>query len=117
MLQDLAAVFAGSDRAECLRRGEEMAEKWGERKPEVAGMLRDGLEDCLTVWNYPDSHRRKLGSTNMLERLMKTLKQRTRVVGVFPNRASCERLIGAVLVEQHEKWQLEERPYFSMENV
>ena len=53
----------------------------------------------------------------LLERLMKTLKQRTRVVGVFPNRASCERLIGAVLVEQHEKWQLEERPYFSMENV
>lgn len=117
VLQDLAAVFAGSDRAECLRRGEEMAEKWGERKPEVARMLRDGMEDCLTVWNYPDSHRRKLGSTNMLERLMKTLKQRTRVVGVFPNRASCERLIGAVLVEQHEKWQLEERPYFSMENV
>lgn len=117
VLQDLAAVFAGSDRAECLRRGEEMAEKWEERKPEVARMLRDGLEDCLTVWNYPDSHRRKLGSTNMLERLMKTLKQRTRVVGVFPNRASCERLIGAVLVEQHEKWQLEERPYFSMENV
>ena len=117
VLQDLAAVFAGSDRAECLRRGEEMAEKWEERKPEVARMLRDGLEDCLTVWNYPDSHRRKLGSTNMLERLMKTLKQRTRVVGVFPNRASCERLIGAVLDEQHEKWQLEERPYFSMENV
>lgn len=117
VLQDLAAVFAGSDRAECLRRGEEMAEKWEERKPEVARMLRDGLEDCLTVWNYPDSHRRKLGSTNMLERLMKTLKQRTRVVGVFPNRASCERLMGAVLVEQHEKWQLEERPYFSMENV
>ena len=117
VLQDLAAVFAGSDRAECLRRGEEMAEKWEERKPEVARMLRDGLEDCLTVWNYPDSHRRKLGSTNMLERLMKTLKQRTRVVGVFPNRTSCERLIGAVLVEQHEKWQLEERPYFSMENV
>ena len=117
VLQDLAAVFAGSDRAECLRRGEEMAEKWEARKPEVARMLRDGLEECLTVWNYPDSHRRKLGSTNMLERLMKTLKQRTRVVGVFPNRASCERLIGAVLVEQHEKWQLEERPYFSMENV
>lgn len=117
VLRDLAAVLAGSDRAECLRRGEEMAANWEVRKPEVARMLRDGLEDCLTVWSYPESHRRRLGSTNMLERLMKTLKQRTRVVGVFPNRASCERLIGAILVEQHEKWQLEERPYFSMENV
>ena len=49
----------------------------------------------------------------LLERLMKTLKQRTRVVGVFPNRASCERLIGALLLERHEKWQLEKQPYFS----
>ena len=44
---------------------------------------------------------------------MKTLKQRTRVVRVFPNRASCERLIGALLLERHEKWQLEKQPYFS----
>ena len=80
-------------------------------------MLRQGLEDCLTVWDFPESHRHRLGSTNMLERLMKTLKQRTRVVGVFPNRASCERLIGALLLERHEKWQLETRPYFSMENA
>ena len=38
-------------------------------------------------------------------------------MGVFPNRASCERLIGALLLERHEKWQLETRPYFSMENA
>ena len=44
---------------------------------------------------------------------MKTLKQRTRVVGVFPNRASCERLIGALLLERHEKWQLETQPSLS----
>ena len=48
---------------------------------------------------------------------MKTLKQRTRVVGVFPNRASCERLIGALLLERHEKWQLEKQPYFSTPKV
>ena len=53
----------------------------------------------------------------MLERLTKTIKQRTRVEGVFPNRASCERLVGANLLERHEKWQLESRPYFSMENA
>ena len=83
----------------------------------VAAMLRQGLEDCLTVWDFPESQRRRLGSTNMLERLMKTLQQRTPVVGVFPNRASCERLIGALLLERHKKWQLEPRPYFSMENA
>ena len=53
----------------------------------------------------------------MLRRLMKTLQQRTRVVGVFPNRASCERLIGAILLQRHEQWQLESRPCFSMENA
>ncbi len=117
VLSDLAAVFAGEDKQECLRRGEEMAQKWETRRPKVAAMLRQGLEDCLTVLDFPEGHRRRLGSTNMLERLMKTLKQRTRVVGVFPNRASCERLIGAILLERHEKWQLEPRPYFSMENA
>ncbi len=117
VLSDLAAVFAGEGKQQCLARGEEMALKWEPRRPPVAAMLREGLEDCLTAWDFPESHRRRLGSTNMLERLMKTLKQRTRVVGVFPNRASCERLIGAMLLERHEKWQIESRPYFSMENV
>ncbi len=117
VLSELAAVFAAGEKDECLRRGEEMAQNWQTRRPKVAAMLRDGLEDCLTVLDFPEGHRRRLGSTNMLERLMKTLKQRTRVVGVFPNRASCERLIGAILLERHEKWQLESRPYFSMENA
>ena len=117
VLSDLAAVFAGEGKQQCLDRGEEMAEKWEPRRPKVAAMLRGGLEDCLTVLDFSEAHRRRLGSTNMLERLMKTLKQRRQVVGVFPNRAWCERLIGAILLERHEKWQLETRPYFSMENA
>jgi len=92
--KDIAAVFAGDDRAECLRRGEEMAVKWEQRYSSVARMLRDGLEDCLTVEDFPECHRRRLRSTNMLENLMKRLKARTKVVGVFPNRPSCDRLIG-----------------------
>ncbi len=87
VLSELAAVFAAREKDECLRRGEEMAQNWETRRPKVAAMLRHGLEDCLTVLDFPEGHRRRLGSTNMLERLMKTLKQRTRVVGVFPNRA------------------------------
>jgi len=117
VLSELAAVFAGEEKQECLRRGEEMAQKWETRRPKVAAMLRDGLEDCLTVLDFPESHRRRLASTNMLERLLKTLQQRRRVVGVFPNRASLERLIGAILLERHEQWQLETRPYCSMENA
>jgi transposase-like protein len=117
LMGDLAAVYGSWDRAECLRRGEEMAQKWNGRSVAVSSMLKDGLEDTLAVLSFPEHHRRKLASTNMLENVMKRLKKRTRVVGIFPNRASCDRLIGAQLLELHEKWQMEEKSYLNMECV
>lgn len=115
VLADVAAVFEPWDRSECLRRAEEMASKWQSRYPTVAKMLRESVEDCLAVLSFPASHRRRLASTNLAENLMKQLKRRTRVVGVFPSRSSCDRLIGSLLVEIHEKWQLEDRPWLNME--
>jgi transposase-like protein len=115
LMKDLAAVFAPRDAAECLQRGEEMAIRWQPRSPAVAAMLRDGLGDCLANLSFPERHRRRLASTNLLERLMRTLKARTRVVGVFPCRASCDRLVGAQLLEVNEDWQAAGRPYFNME--
>jgi transposase-like protein len=115
--RDLVAVFEPEDRAECLRRGEELAVKWEGRYPAVAKMLREGLEDCLAVLDFPASPRRRLQSTNLLENLMKRLKKRSRVVGVFPSRSSCDRLLGAQLLEVHEDWSLDETAYFNIENV
>jgi transposase-like protein len=115
LMSDLAAVYADWDRPECLRRGQEMADKWRKRYPAVSRMLEEGLEDTLSVLGRPEHHRRKLSSTNLLENIMKRLKKRTRVVGVFPNAASCDRLIGSQLLELHEQWQTEERSYFNME--
>jgi putative transposase len=112
---DLASVFAPAERMECLRRGEEMACKWDPICPAVASTLRDGLEDCLAVLSMPEHHRKRLASTNLLENMMKRLKKRTKVVGVFPNRSSCLRLIGAQLLELHESWLTEETAYFNME--
>jgi transposase-like protein len=114
VLSDAKGVFRGEDRQECLRRGEEMAAKWEGRCPAVAKMLREGLEDTLTVQDLPGPHRRRLNSTNMLESLMRRLKRRTNVVGVFPNRASCERLVGAMLLETHEDWATERAAYIGM---
>ena len=115
LMKDLAAVFAPWERAECLRRGEEVAAKWEKGCPAVASIIREGLEDCLAVLSFPEHHRRKLASTNLLENLMKRLKKRTWVVGIFPNRPSCERLIGAQLLEVHEDWQAADKAYFNME--
>jgi len=118
LMADLAAVLGPQERVECLRRGEEMAVKWeGMRYEKVASMLREGLEDCLAVLSFPQSHRRRLQSTNMLECLMKRLKKRTRVVGIFPSRSSCDRLVGAQLIEVNEEWSVESQPYFPMDNV
>ena len=115
LMKDIAAVFTPWERGECLRRGAEMAGKWEPRSAAVASMLRDGLEDCPAVLNFPEHHRRRLASTNLLENVMKQLKRRTAVVGVFPGRASCERLIGAQLVELHESWAAQDKAWFNMD--
>jgi len=117
LMSDLVVVFEPEQRVECLRRGEEMSTKWESRYPAVAKMLREGLENCLAVLDFPEHHRRRLRSTNMLENLMERLKKRSRVVGVFPSRSSCDRLLGTQLIEVHEKWSLEEKSYFNMQNV
>jgi len=115
LMDDIREVFIPEDRVECLLRGEEMASRWNARCPRVSRMLREGLEDCLTVCSLPSEHRCRLSSTNMLEREMRELKRRTRVVGVFPNSASCARLIGAHLIELDEKWKTERWVYLNME--
>lgn len=117
LMADLVIVFEPEERVECLRRGEDLALKWEGRYPAVAGMLRAGLEDCLAVLDMPAHHRKRLQSTNMLENLMKRLKKRSRVVGVFPSRSSCDRLLGAQLIEIHEEWSVSETAYFNMQNV
>ena len=116
LMKDLAAVFAPWERHECLRRGEEAAAKWEALKcPAVASALRGGLEDCLAVLSFPEHHRRRLAGTNLLENIMKRLRKRTRVVGIFPNRQSCDRLVGSQLLELHEGWEADPKAYFNME--
>lgn len=111
---ELAAVFKPMEREECLRRGEEMACRWEGRYPKLAKMIREGLEDTLTVLSLPSSHQKRLKSTNALERVMREIKRRTRVVSVFPNVGSCDRLVGAHLLELHEKWVSADRPVLKM---
>ncbi len=115
LMKDLAAVYASQEKAECRLRGEAMAAKWRPINAEAAKMIEAGLEDTLTVLGFPEHHRRRLASTNFLENLMRRLKKRTKVVGIFPNRASCDRLTGAQLLEVHENWQTERSGYFNMD--
>lgn len=65
--------------------------------------------DVLAYMAFPAPHRTKLHSTNPLERLNKEVKRRADVVGIFPSEASITRLIGAVLLEANDEWQLQHR--------
>ena len=112
---DLRAIFVSEEPQRCLDVAEEMAEKWRKRAPKMSVALLEGIEDCLTVQRWPNELRRRLHSTNMLERLMRTLKERTRKVLIFPNEASCERLVGALLMETQEQWQTEDQRYLNLD--
>ena len=114
LMADIASVFEPENRNECMLRGMVMADKWRRCYPSVAKMLEEGLEDCLSVCSFDEGIRKKMNSTNMLENIMRRLKARTRVVCIFPNRQSCDRLIGALLMEVHEDWQTAERPYLNI---
>ena len=103
------------ERAQCLAVAEEIAAKWEKRAPKMSAALRAGVEDTPAVWALPAKRRRKLNSTNMLERIMKEIKARTRKVGAFPNVTSCWRLTGAVLMEMQDRWDLEPQRYLVMD--
>ncbi len=82
--------------------------------PKLAEAMDEAENDVLAYMDFPAAHRTKLHSTNGLERLNKEVKRRADVVGIFPNEASIVRLVGAVLMEANDEWQLQHR-YLSIE--
>jgi hypothetical protein len=87
---------------------------WEYQAPRLAEWLEKNLAEGLTVFSFPSHHQRKLRTSNVLERLNQEIKRRTRVARVFPNDASCLRLISALLMETSETWQTGHR-YLRME--
>jgi len=82
----------------------QVAAELEKRAPKVARLLEEHGEEILAVYALPASHRKKMRTTNLLERQNQELKRRTRVVRVFPHEQSCLRLVTALLMETNQEW-------------
>jgi putative transposase len=102
---DLRAVFNAPGRAEADRLLAATVKKYAEKSPRLSVWIEANVYQGLTVMSFPLEQQKRLRTTNLNERINRELKRRTRVVGVFPNAASLERLATAVLMEIDEDWQ------------
>ena len=112
--RDLRRVFDADEPAEAERRLKEVVARYQKTAPQLAAWLEHAIPEALTVLTIPAAHRRRLRTTNSLERLNREIKRRTRVATLFPNEASLLRLASAVLSEISDDWETE-RAYLNME--
>jgi transposase-like protein len=112
----MRTVFAQPTAETARAQWRQVADSFRERFPRLAALLDEAETDVLAYLAFPSAQWRQIWSTNPLERLNKELKRRTNVVGIFPNASAVIRLVGAVLAEQHDEWQVGRR-YFSAESM
>ena len=103
---DIRAMFNAPDRRTAEEFLQAAIQKYAVSAPRLSAWLEDNLAEGFTVFDYPLEHRRSVRTTNSLERINKEIRRRTRVVGIFPNEASCLRLVSALLMETSEEWQI-----------
>ena len=112
----IRTVFAQPDPTMAREQWRKVADGFRTRYPRLAALLDDAEADVLAYLAFPHAHWRQIWSNNPIERLNKEIKRRTDVVGIFPNDAAVIRLVGAVLAEQHDEWQVGRR-YLSIESL
>ena len=112
----IRTVFAQESEAEARRQWRAVADQLRERFAKLGALLDQSEADLLAHMTFPKAHRLQIHSTNPLERLNAEIKRRTDVVGIFPNEAAITRLVGALLLEQNDEWQLQRR-YLQLEGL
>jgi transposase-like protein len=109
VMDDLRAVFDAPDEPAARRQLGQVVAKYEKIAPQLAAWLEENVPEGLTVLRLPATHRKRLRTTNMLERLHRELKRRTRVATLFPNQAALLRLVSAILIELNDEWETGKR--------
>lgn len=115
LARDLRAIFNSIDRGEADSRLKTIAQKWQQSAPKLSAWMETNVPEALSVFSLPETHRRRLRTTNALERLNEEIRRRTRVALIFLNEAALERLVTALLMEQSEQWETD-KTYLTMES-
>lgn len=111
---DIRNIFNAPDREEADRLLAKTIEKYTKKAGRLAVWMEENIPDGLAVFSMPVKHRRRLRTTNMLERQNREIKRRTRVSGLFPNEASLLRLVSAILMEVSEDWESADKAYLKL---
>ena len=112
----IRTAFAQPDAVQAREQWRRVADGFRDRFPRLAALLDEAEADVLAYLAFPIEHWRQIWSNNPLERLNKEVKRRTDVIGISPNEPAVIRLVGAVLSEQHDEWQVSRR-YLSAESL
>ena len=102
--QRIRSIFNAPDRVEAERLLKQAVQAWATDAPKLAQWAEDNLPEGFTAFDSPHAQRMRLRTTNGLERINREIKRRTRVASIFPNTASCLRLVSALLAECDEEW-------------
>ncbi len=113
-LQELRWLYVRRDLTEVQKDLAQWLERWEPKYPKLCEWVEENIGETFTFYRLPLEHHKHMKSTNMLERFNEEIKRRTRVVRIFPNAASCLRLIRALAAETHEDW-LEASRYINMD--
>ncbi|GAF74553.1 unnamed protein product [marine sediment metagenome] len=111
---DIRDIFNAPDRKSAEERLKSYVAKYEKTAARLSVWMEENLPEGLTVFALPEGHRKRMRTTNMLERVHEEINRRTRVAGLFPNEASLLRLVSAVLMELSEEWETGKR-YLNMD--
>lgn len=110
-LAGMKRIYNQPNRKAAIRVYREWATRWREAEPEAVACLAKDLEELLTFYQMPEAHWKKIRTTNLIERIFREVRRRTRLMTCFANKASCDRIIFAVFDAFNKRWDSRPLPH------